>query len=119
MAFENFDPVPHLKKFAHFEDLLSKRDREEIDDLCNKLRTMWTSEPMTPMQRSAGAMMGTEIDRVPFVSLHRFIGMKKIGCDYLKLYMDPVANMKATLIAALECKTESVVWIYANRHESE
>ena len=108
MSFENFDPVPHLKKFAHFEDLLSKRDREEIDDLCNKLRTMWTSEPMTPLQRSAGAMMGTEIDRVPFSSVHRYIGMEKTGCDYLKLYMDPVATVKANLVAVLESKTEAL-----------
>lgn len=109
MPLENFDPVPHLKKFAHFEDLMSKQDREEIEGLCKRVREIWTTEPMTPMQRAVGAMMGGDIDRVPYNPvLPKIIGMKKIGCDYVRLYMDPVANVKANLLTVLECKGDSV-----------
>ena len=52
MPFENFDSVPHLKKYAHIEDMMSKQDKRDIEGLIKKLRTIWTSEPLTPMQRA-------------------------------------------------------------------
>jgi uroporphyrinogen-III decarboxylase len=109
VPFENFNPVPHLDKYAHIEDMMSKQDKRDIEGLIKKLRTIWTSEPLTPMQRAIAAMMGGDLDRVPYTPiLPKSIGMRKIGCDYVKYYMDPVANMKTNLITAFECKGDSV-----------
>ena len=98
MPFEYFNPVPHLSGYARFEDLLSKPDKAEIDDLCARVRQLWTSEPLTPIQRIMGAMMGQAIDRVPCViSKPEFLGMKKLGVDYVQKYADPVAAVKVAL----------------------
>ena len=108
MPVEYFNPVPHLSGYARFEDLLSKPDKVEIDDLCAKVRQLWTSEPLTPIQRIMGAMMGQDIDRVPCViSKPEFLGMKKLGVDYVRKYADPVAAVKVALVSILECKTDS------------
>lgn len=109
MAFESFDPMPHLRDKACFEDLMSQQDREEMDDLIKKVREMWSSEPLTPMQRIIAAMMGGDIDRVPYTALTpKKIGMDKLGVNYVELYMDPVANAKAGLVTTLACQADGV-----------
>lgn len=107
MPFEYFNPLPHLAKYKSFEELLSKQDIAEIDDLCRKIRVMWTSEDMTPNQRIQGARLGQDIDRVPcIIQMPRGIGMKKIGANYIDIYQDPVKCIKVTLHCILEIKMD-------------
>lgn len=107
MSFERFDPVPHLARYAKLDDMLSGEDCREIDDLCARVRLQWTSEPLTPIQRMIGSMMGQDIDRVPCViSKPDFLGMKKLGVDYERKYMDPVAAVKMILVSILESQTD-------------
>ncbi|MFB0562444.1 MAG: uroporphyrinogen decarboxylase family protein [Candidatus Lokiarchaeia archaeon] len=107
MPWEYFNPLPHLSKYTSFEQLLSKQDKEEIDDLCKKIREMWTSEPMKPMERLVGAIMGMDIDRVPctvFGPMYKTL--REIGGNFIDYYKNPVLNIKTVLVTILKYKLE-------------
>lgn len=107
MPFEYFNPLPHLVKYKSFGEMLSRQDRAEIDDLCRKIRVMWTSEDLAPNQRIQGARMGHDIGRVPCViQMPRAVGMRKIGANYLDVYTDPVKCVKVTPHCILEIRME-------------
>lgn len=108
MSWKRFEPFTHLAKYTNFEQLLTKEDRQEIDDLCKKVRVQWTSEEMTPNERTMGAMMGSEIDRVPISMFTQAITMvKKLGGTCRDVYMNPVLYTKAVLTGILEFHLDS------------
>jgi uroporphyrinogen-III decarboxylase len=107
VSWKYFNPVPHLKKYTSFEQLLSKKDKIEIDDLCKKIREMWTSEPMKPMERLVGSIMGMNIDRVPCTfTPPTYKTIREIGGNFIDYYKNPVTLVKAMLVAVLKYKTE-------------
>ncbi|MEM2984479.1 MAG: uroporphyrinogen decarboxylase family protein [Candidatus Jordarchaeaceae archaeon] len=107
MPWEYFNPLPHLSKYTSFEQLLSKKDKEEIDNLCKKIREMWTSEPMKPIERLVGSIMGMEIDRVPCTVFGpMFKTLREIGGNFIDYYKNPVLNIKTALLTILKYNLE-------------
>jgi uroporphyrinogen-III decarboxylase len=107
MPWEYFNPLPHLSKYTSFEQLLSKQDKEEIDDLCKKIREMWTSEPMKPIERLVGAAMGMDIDRVPYTGGAALLKtIREVGGNLIDYYKNPVVFLKASLVATLKYKLD-------------